>query len=68
MRGALLLIVNTSTCWKTELHLTNFGVLYHLLHIEFHGVNSRIDVLGLSDLVSCHKLNFLQTVRVPLIF
>ena len=23
-----------------------FGVLYHPLHIEFHGFNSRINVLG----------------------
>ena len=28
--------------------LDKFGVLYHLLHLEFHGFNSRIDVLGLS--------------------
>ena len=27
-----------------------FGALYHLLHIEFHGFNRRIDVLGLSHL------------------
>ena len=25
-----------------------FGVLYHLLHIEFHDFNSNIDILGLS--------------------
>ena len=36
MTGAhLFLIVNTSTCWKTELHLTNFGVLYRLLSQNF---------------------------------
>ena len=30
------------------------GVLYRLLHIEFHGFNSRIDVLVLSHLGSWH--------------
>ena len=25
-----------------------FGVLYRLLHIEFHGFNKKINVLGLS--------------------
>ena len=29
-----------------------FGVLYYLLHIEFHGFNSGIDVLGLTHLGS----------------
>ena len=28
-----------------------FGVLYRLLHIEFHGFNSNIKILGLSHLV-----------------
>ena len=35
-----------------------FGVLYRLLNIEFHGFNSRVDVLGLSHIGSCHKLNY----------
>ena len=29
-----------------------FGVLYRLLYIEFHGFNSKINVLGLSHLGS----------------
>ena len=28
------------------------GVLYRLLYMEFHGINSRINVLGLSHLGS----------------
>ena len=32
-----------------------FGVLYQLLHIEFHDLNSRIDVLGLSHLCSWYE-------------
>ena len=32
-----------------------FGVLYRLLHIEFHDLNSRIDVLGLSHLGSWYE-------------
>ena len=37
-----------------------FGALYCVLHIEFHGLNSRIDVLGLSYFGSWYKRNILQ--------
>ena len=50
MRGAhLLLIVNTSTCWKMELHLSNLVVLCCLLHrrpTEIHGFNNNIDMVN----------------------
>ena len=32
----LLLIVNTSTCWKTELHLSNLASCTTCLHIDFY--------------------------------
>ena len=48
----LLLIVNTTTCWETDLHLTNL-----VLHIKFHDFNTRIDIFGLSHLGSCYLLN-----------
>ena len=46
---------NTSFCDNKHKHMLQkngappdkFGVLYCLLHIEFHGFNGRIDVLGL---------------------
>ena len=44
-----------------------FGVLYRLLHTEFNGCNSRIDVSGLLYFVSWYYLDFLQTVCIPLI-
>ena len=47
MKGThLLLIVNT--CWKMGVPPEKCGVLYPLLHIEFHSSNSWISVLGLS--------------------
>ena len=38
-----------------------FGVLY-LLHLEFYGFNSRIDVSGLLNFGSWYKLNFLESM------
>ena len=48
----VLLIVNTCTCkhmYKLEDRAPpdKSGVLYHLLHIKFHGFNSRIAVITL---------------------
>ena len=43
------LIVNTSTCWKMELHLSNLVVLCCLLHrgpTEIHGFNNNIDMVN----------------------
>ena len=41
MKGAhLLLIVNTSTCFKNGAPPDKSGVLYRLLHIEFHGLTA----------------------------
>ena len=42
-----------------------FGVLYHPLHMEFRGFNSRIDVLGLSHFVPVINPIFSKTVWVP---
>ena len=52
---------------KTELHLTNLVpcTVCYILHTEFHGFNSRIDVSGLSHFGSWYQLNFLETVWVP---
>ena len=41
-------------------------VLYRVLHIEFHGFNSSINVLELSHFGSCYQLQFLQMEWVPL--
>ena len=49
-----------------ELHLTHFGVLYHLLHIEFHSFKSRIVFYGYHTKVPVINLIFSQTVYVPL--
>ena len=35
--------------WENGAPPDKFGVLYRLLHTEFHGFNSRIYVLGLSQ-------------------
>ena len=45
-----------------------FGVLYDLLHIEFHGFDSNINVLGLGleHFGSWHLLSFLKMVWIPL--
>ena len=29
---------------QKELHLTNFGVLYHRLPIQFYGLNDQIEI------------------------
>ena len=52
----LLLIVNTSTCWKAELHLLNL-VSCTVCYMECHDLNSRIDVLGLSHLFSWYEFH-----------
>ena len=63
MKGThLLLIVR-----KRSSTLDKSGVLYCLLHIEFHGFDSRIDVLGFAHLGACYLLNFLQIMWVPLL-
>ena len=45
------MIVNTNML-ENEAPLDKFGVLYSVLHIELHGFDSRIDVLGLSHFCS----------------
>ena len=42
-----------------------FGALYRLLHIEFHGFNSSIDVSGLSQFGSCVNSIFLREGMGP---
>ena len=54
MKGThLLLIVNTSTL-ENGAPPDKFGVLYTICCMEFNGLNSRINGLGLSHFDSCY--------------
>ena len=67
MKGThLLLIVNTSTWWKTELHLTNLAP-YTVCYIQnFIVWTAGLVFQGYHILVPSIKLIFLQMVSVPL--
>ena len=66
-RTHLLLTVNTNTCRKGELHLTNSESYTVCLPIEFHGFTGRINSKGYHSLVPGLISIFLETVWVPLI-
>ena len=50
---------------KNGAPFVKFGVLYRQLHIEIHGFNSRIDVLGLTHLGFWYLLNSLTDSMGP---
>ena len=49
MKGThLLMFVNTTNVAENGAPPDKFGVVYRVLHMEFHGSDNSIDVLGLS--------------------